>query len=71
MSKVCDLCAKGPKAGNTVSHSVRRVKRRFLPNLIKVNLEGKKIKICTQCQRTQNKAHPGKKGKKISVTSAA
>ncbi|MEI7511067.1 MAG: 50S ribosomal protein L28 [Candidatus Peregrinibacteria bacterium] len=33
MAKVCDLSGKKPSVGNNVSHSVRRTKRRFLPNL--------------------------------------
>jgi large subunit ribosomal protein L28 len=33
MSKVCDLTGKRPVAGNYVSHSNRKTKRRFLPNL--------------------------------------
>ncbi len=35
MSKVCQLTGKRPIAGNNVSHSNRRTKRRFLPNLHK------------------------------------
>ena len=34
MSRVCQLTGKRPVAGNNVSHSKRRTKRRFLPNLI-------------------------------------
>ncbi len=33
MSKVCQLTGKRPISGNNVSHSKRRTKRRFLPNL--------------------------------------
>ncbi len=33
MSKVCDLTGKRPISGNYVSHSNRKTKRRFLPNL--------------------------------------
>lgn len=33
MSRVCELTGKRPIAGNNVSHSKRRTKRRFLPNL--------------------------------------
>ncbi len=71
MSKVCELCSKGPKAGNTVSHSVRRVKRRFLPNLIKTNINGQKMKVCTRCQRTQSKTRVRKKKSSAEVKSAA
>jgi len=35
MSRICQLTGKRPIAGNNVSHSKRRTKRRFLPNLIK------------------------------------
>jgi large subunit ribosomal protein L28 len=33
MAKVCDLTGKKPITGNYVSHSNRKTKRRFLPNL--------------------------------------
>ena len=35
MSKVCQLTGKRPITGNNVSHSKRRTRRRFLPNLQK------------------------------------
>ena len=35
MSKVCQLTGKRPVAGNNVSHSKRRTKRRFIPNIQK------------------------------------
>ncbi len=34
MSKVCTITGKGPTAGNNVSHSNRKTKRRFLPNMV-------------------------------------
>jgi large subunit ribosomal protein L28 len=33
MSKVCELTGKRPMSGNNVSHSNRKTKRRFNPNL--------------------------------------
>lgn len=33
MAKVCQVTGKKPVAGNNVSHSHRRTRRRFLPNL--------------------------------------
>ena len=33
MSRVCQLTGKRPISGNNVSHSNRKTKRRFLPNL--------------------------------------
>jgi large subunit ribosomal protein L28 len=33
MARVCQVTGKRPVSGNNVSHSKRRTKRRFLPNL--------------------------------------
>ena len=33
MGKYCEVCNKGVMSGNLVSHSNRKTKRRFLPNL--------------------------------------
>ncbi len=38
MSRKCDLTGKAPLTGNKVSHSNRKTKRRFLPNLVNVTL---------------------------------
>jgi len=38
MSRTCDLTGKGPLTGHKVSHSNRKTKRRFLPNLVNVTL---------------------------------
>lgn len=34
MSRVCQLTGKSVMVGNNVSHSNRKTKRRFLPNLV-------------------------------------
>ncbi len=56
MSKVCNVCGKGPQVGYNVSHAHNRTKRRWLPNLqtIRANIDGikKRIKVCTACIRT-------------------
>ncbi|MEA3442322.1 MAG: 50S ribosomal protein L28 [Chloroflexota bacterium] len=56
----CEICGKKPMFGNNVSHSKRRTKRRWLPNIHRVSImvEGKKTKvnICTRCLRTLHKA---------------
>ena len=56
MAKECDICGKKPLSGNNVSHSNRRTKRRWIPNLhtttIEENGKQKKAKICTTCLRT-------------------
>jgi large subunit ribosomal protein L28 len=38
MSRRCELTGKGPQTGHKVSHSNRKTKRRFLPNLCNVTL---------------------------------
>ena len=61
MSSVCQLTGKRPIAGNNVSHSNRRTKRRFLPNLIKKRFfipetgEWVTLKVATSTLRTINK----------------
>ncbi|WP_029003350.1 50S ribosomal protein L28 [Azorhizobium doebereinerae] len=39
MSRRCDLTGKAVLSGNLVSHSNRKTKRRFLPNLCNVTLQ--------------------------------
>jgi large subunit ribosomal protein L28 len=39
MSRRCDFLGIGPMSGNNVSHSKRRTRRRFLPNLLDVHLQ--------------------------------
>jgi large subunit ribosomal protein L28 len=38
MSRRCELTGKGPQSGHKVSHSNRKTKRRFLPNLCNVSM---------------------------------
>jgi large subunit ribosomal protein L28 len=53
MSRVCDVCGKGPMYGNNVSHSHRKTRTRWEPNLkkVKASYKGKigKMKICMSC----------------------
>jgi large subunit ribosomal protein L28 len=44
MSRRCDLTGKAVLTGNLVSHSNRKTKRRFLPNLCNVTLESETLK---------------------------
>ncbi len=61
MSRICQLTGKRPIAGNNVSHSKRRTKRRFLPNLIKKKFyipeteQWVDLKISTKALRDINK----------------
>lgn len=61
MSKVCQLTGKRPITGNNVSHSNRKTKRRFLPNLQKKRFyipemnEWVTLKVSTDALRSINK----------------
>ncbi|AHK30404.1 50S ribosomal protein L28 1 [Rhodococcus opacus PD630] len=54
MAAVCDVCAKGPGFGKSVSHSHRRTNRRWNPNIQTVRAEvapgnTRKVNVCTSC----------------------
>lgn len=53
MASVCDVCGKGPGFGNNISHSHRRTKRRFNPNIQtvrgRVGSTVKRLNVCTSC----------------------
>jgi large subunit ribosomal protein L28 len=53
MAARCDICGKGPSTGFNVSHSNRKTKRRWLPNLhsMKVRSGGgtKRVRVCSSC----------------------
>ncbi|MDD5457717.1 MAG: 50S ribosomal protein L28 [Candidatus Margulisbacteria bacterium] len=56
MAKKCEICGKRPMVGNNVSHSQRKTKRLFNPNLQTAVIDNKKVVICTSCMRTRAKA---------------
>ena len=54
VASVCDVCGKGPGFGMNVSHSHRRTRRRFNPNIQSVRAAAgggthKKMNVCTSC----------------------
>ena len=53
MASVCEVCGKGPGFGNNVSHSHRRTRRRWTPNVQRVramvNGTPKRLYVCTSC----------------------
>jgi large subunit ribosomal protein L28 len=56
MAATCDVCGKGPGFGNNISHSHRRTKRRWNPNVQRVKtVEGgttKRMNVCTSCLKS-------------------
>jgi large subunit ribosomal protein L28 len=55
MSRVCDICGKGPIVGCNVSHAHNVTKRKWYPNLhttrARVGSRTIRVKICTRCLR--------------------
>ena len=53
MAATCDVCGKGPGFGHNISHSHRRTKRRWNPNIQRVkalvNGAPKRLHVCTGC----------------------
>ncbi|MFH0844566.1 MAG: 50S ribosomal protein L28 [Pseudomonadota bacterium] len=53
MSRVCEICGKGPQVGYSVSHAHNKTKKRWYPNLQKVKTiqqgQSKRIRVCTNC----------------------
>jgi len=56
MSKVCEICGKGPSFGNNVSHANNKTRRMWHPNLQKVkavrNGSIKPMRVCPRCIRS-------------------
>jgi large subunit ribosomal protein L28 len=58
MSWRCELTGKGAQVGHKVSHSNRKTKRRFLPNLLSVTMmsdalgRSVRLRICANALKT-------------------
>jgi large subunit ribosomal protein L28 len=63
MASVCDVCGKSPGFGNNISHSHRRTRRRWNPNIQKmrvlVNGAPKNLNVCTKCLKANKVARAG------------
>ena len=57
---MCELCGKVGHSGNNVSHSKRRTKTRFMPNIqratLTLNGSVRRVSLCTRCLRTRHKS---------------
>jgi large subunit ribosomal protein L28 len=62
MSSVCDVCGKKPIFGMKLSHSHRRTKRRWNPNIQRVraivNGSPKRVNVCTSCLKAGKVVKP-------------
>jgi large subunit ribosomal protein L28 len=56
MARVCDICGKGPRSGNNISHAHNVTKRRWNVNLrpvrARVGAATKQLRVCTSCIRS-------------------
>ncbi|HEX2241598.1 MAG TPA: 50S ribosomal protein L28 [Actinomycetota bacterium] len=63
MASVCDVCGKSPGFGNNISHSHRRTRRRWNPNIqkMRVMVKGapKNLNVCTKCLKANKVARAG------------
>jgi len=53
LSNICDICGKSPQFGNNVSHSHKKTRRRWTPNVhkMRVLIDGKHrtARVCSKC----------------------
>jgi large subunit ribosomal protein L28 len=63
MSRRCELTGKGAQVGHKVSHSNRKTKRRFLPNLLNVTVIsdalGRSVKLRVSANALKTIDHRG------------
>ncbi len=57
MARVCDICGKGPRSGNNISHAHNVTKRRWNVNLRPVHAKvgkttNKHLRVCTNCLKS-------------------
>ena len=56
MSNTCEICGKGVMAGTTVSHSNRKSRTTWKPNIQRVRVvvdnQVKAMNVCTSCLRS-------------------
>lgn len=56
MGKYCEVCKKGTMSGNLVSHSNRKTRRAWAPNVqrvrVLINDTPRRMDVCTRCLRS-------------------
>lgn len=56
MAKHCEVCGKGIMSGNSITHSDKKIKRKWKPNLRRVRVVEKGVSlrktVCTRCIRS-------------------
>jgi large subunit ribosomal protein L28 len=56
MARYCEICGKGNVSGHSITHSDKKIKRIWKPNLrrIKILVNGAPVRknVCTRCIRS-------------------
>ncbi len=56
MAQICDICGKGPRFGNSISHAHNVSRRRWNINLrpVRAKVQGatKRLRVCTNCLKS-------------------
>ncbi|MEZ5238564.1 MAG: 50S ribosomal protein L28 [Microthrixaceae bacterium] len=62
MASVCEICDKRPSFGMSVSHSHRRTKRRWNPNIQRIRVQQggstRRMNVCTSCIKSGKVTKP-------------
>ena len=62
MAAVCEICDKRPSFGMSLSHSHRRTKRRWNPNIQRIRVATprgtKRMNVCTGCIKSGKVTKP-------------
>ena len=68
MARVCEICGKGPRFGNQISHAHNVSSRIWYPNLQKVRVithgARRRRRVCTRCIRS-GKVTKAVRGRKV------
>jgi len=57
MSQVCDICGRGSRTGNKVSHSQIKTSRKYKINIQTKRIGQEKKSICAKCIKTLSKVN--------------
>lgn len=62
MAQTCEICGKGPRFGNNVSHAHNITRRRWNVNLQEVRAKigggARRIRVCARCIKTGKVVKP-------------
>jgi len=65
VAAVCEICGKHPSFGMSLSHSHRRTKRRWNPNIQRVRAvvggAPRRLDVCTSCIRAGKVTKPARR----------